>query len=375
VNTYSHMLQTMAIARGLRPDDRALARSAAIGATLPDLPYLARGARLLVRRHGRVTVAELLARLDYGGTTNWAPDLALHSLIVPAAVMAAAGPLPRRAREHLRALAAGWAGHCVADVATHGSDARPALWPVSRRRWHSPLSTWEAGRHAVAVTGAEHILTALAVASLAQQGWKPDGGTRSARKRRTPATGGDLIAFASRFVRHPARMGAIVPTSQRAVAAMLDGTDLRRAGLVVELGAGTGVFTRELLRRSGQATRIVAFETDPVLYSRLAARLADKRLTLVPVTAERMRLHLDGELADAVVSAVPLTSMPASAREQILAEAAAVLAPDGTMLAIQYSPARQADLERVFTSVRRRYFAANIPPALLYTCSGPRPGR
>lgn len=38
------------------------------------------------------------------------------------------------------------------------------------------------------------------------------------------------------------------------------------------------------------------------------------------------------------------------------------------ILAIQYSTARQRDLERVFGKVRRRRSIRNLPPALLYAC-------
>src|SRR5437899_89856 len=61
----------------------------------------------------------------------------------------------------------------------------------------------------------------------------------------------DFARLAATFAAHPRQVGALVPTSRRTVQEMLDMTDLRRARLVVELGAGTGAYTGELLRRIG----------------------------------------------------------------------------------------------------------------------------
>lgn len=50
----------------------------------------------------------------------------------------------------------GWAGHVLADALTHAEDARPILWPLSRRRLRSPVSYWDRSRHALLFALAEH---------------------------------------------------------------------------------------------------------------------------------------------------------------------------------------------------------------------------
>jgi phospholipid N-methyltransferase/membrane-bound metal-dependent hydrolase YbcI (DUF457 family) len=371
VNTYSHMLQTMAAARRLRPGNPGLARTAAIGAALPDLPYALRAARMLARRRGDLSLREVMTALDYYGTTEWAPDLLLHSLapLIPAAALATLPGNPRT-RAHLGALTAGLAGHALTDLLTHKTDARPPLWPLSGRRWHSPVSCWDRDAHAIPVTIAEHALTLLCAAWLAQQYWRP--GTSGRRARRIRRQAGDMALFAARFARHPARVGAITPTSRHAVTAMLSGARLDRARLVVEMGTGTGAFTQVLLDSCGPRTKIVGFEIDQVMADRLRGRLTDKRLTIICDSAGNMRDYLGGQQADLIVSAVPLTSMPPAVRNQVLAEAGAVLAPGATMRAIQYSTARETDLARAFTTVRKRVVMRNLPPAFLYECSNPR---
>ncbi len=89
-----------------------------------------------------------------------------NSTIPPVALAAlVACLLPRRGKTHtaLLPLLFGWASHVAADALTHGSNARPLLWPVSDYRFKSPLSYHERDRHALPFTVAEHaaVLAAL----------------------------------------------------------------------------------------------------------------------------------------------------------------------------------------------------------------------
>ncbi len=153
---------------------------------------------------------------------------------------------------------------------------------------------------------------------------------------------------------------------------MLGLAPLGEARCVVELGAGTGPYTGEILRRLGPQGRLLAFEIDPELARGLAGRFSDPRLRVVADSAANLEAHLDGARPDVVVSALPFTSLPATVRTEVLDTARRVLAPDGVMLVLQYSLLVQRELRRRFGSVERRLSPLNVPPAVLFVC---RPGR
>lgn len=178
--------------------------------------------------------------------------------------------------------------------------------------------------------------------------------------------------FLRSFLAHPRQVGAVLPTSGRAVADMLAMADLRTAGLVVELGAGTGSHTAQVLDLLGADARLVSFEIDPRLAAAVTARLGDPRLTVVAGSAEDLDSHLDGARPDVIVSALPFTSLPHGLGRIILERAAATLAPGGTLLVLQYSPFISAELDRLFAGVRRRFTLLNVPPAFLYACTEPK---
>ncbi len=188
----------------------------------------------------------------------------------------------------------------------------------------------------------------------------------------------DLLRERRRFLRSflagPGRVGAVLPTSRRTVRHTLDMAPVSRARCVVELGAGTGPYTRGILPRLGPDARLLAFEVDPALARGLERDLADPRLTVVADSAANLEAHLDGQRPEVIVSALPFTSLPAGVRAEILAVARRVLADDGVMLVLQYSPFVQRDLERAFGSVKRRLSPLNVPPAVLFACTPGRAG-
>ena len=61
-----------------------------------------------------------------------------------------------RERRTQLALLLGWLGHVLADALTHAEDARPVLWPLSRRCFGGPVSYWDRSRHALPFALAEH---------------------------------------------------------------------------------------------------------------------------------------------------------------------------------------------------------------------------
>lgn len=174
---------------------------------------------------------------------------------------------------------------------------------------------------------------------------------------------------------HPRQVGAIWPTSKHAVNDLLDLAEFSEAGIVVEFGTGTGVYTREILRRLRPDGRFLSFELDPDLAAAVSSRLDDPRLRIVNDSAEHaaryVAEHTGGKKADILVSSVPFTSLPAGVRDGLMDAARDVLKPGGRMLVLQYSNAVLGDLKRFFGPVRRRISPINLPPAFLFACDNP----
>jgi len=152
---------------------------------------------------------------------------------------------------------------------------------------------------------------------------------------------------------------------------MLSMANLPQARCVAELGAGTGPYTGEILKQLRPDARFLAFEIDPDLAAVLSERFEDPRLRVINDSAANMENYLNGTKVDAIVSAIPFTSLLEDAKQDVFREVSQVLAPEGVMVQIQYSTVLQEELTQRFASVRRRFSPLNVPPAFLYACRTP----
>lgn len=72
----------------------------------------------------------------------------------------------------------------------------------------------------------------------------------------------DRFLFARNFLNNPLRNASIMPSSSFASKAMLKGLDFSVIDTVVELGPGTGVFTKEIVKRCRPNTKIILVELE-----------------------------------------------------------------------------------------------------------------
>lgn len=180
----------------------------------------------------------------------------------------------------------------------------------------------------------------------------------------------ELSTFLGAWVRQPAATGAISPSGQRLARLMT--RDLRAdGGAVLELGPGTGVFTRALLARGLPEQQLVLVESNP----RFAALLRQQhpRARLLQMDATQMRREAqpwDGLQAQAVLSGLPLLTMGARAQLSVVSTAFRALRPGGSMLQFTYAtrcPIAPAVLQRLGLRAQRLGGTwANLPPASVY---------
>jgi phosphatidylethanolamine/phosphatidyl-N-methylethanolamine N-methyltransferase len=180
----------------------------------------------------------------------------------------------------------------------------------------------------------------------------------------------ELATFLGAWVREPAATGAISPSSQRLARLMT--RDLRAdAGPVLELGPGTGAFTRALLARGLPEQQLVLVESNPHFASLLRQR--HPRAQLLQMDAMQMRRQRepwDALQAQAVLSGLPLLTMGARAQLAIVSSAFRALQPGGSLLQFTYAarcPIAPAVLQRLGLRAERLGGTwLNLPPASVY---------
>ncbi len=176
----------------------------------------------------------------------------------------------------------------------------------------------------------------------------------------------DLALFLGQLLRRPHHVVALAPSSPFLCAEMAREID-PAAGPVIELGAGTGTITRAIIDRGVAPGNVHAVEMNPEFCDRLRARFPGLNVHAMSA-AEVGRLPVED--AQAVVSGLPLLSMPLELQRAILHGTFARVRPGGTFVQFTYGPkppvARPVREElgldwRVSGKVWR-----NLPPARVY---------
>jgi len=179
----------------------------------------------------------------------------------------------------------------------------------------------------------------------------------------------DVLPFFLSLISNPLRISALAPSS-KALAAAITAEISPEHAPVLELGPGTGIFTRALLGRGVAEERLVLVEADRRFATLLGSRFPKARILNIDASTLVSADPFGSEKAGAVVSGLPLLSIPGDKISAILEGAFACLRPSGAYHQFTYrpsSPVPQATLDRLGLTAKRSHIVVrNIPPAFVY---------
>jgi len=183
----------------------------------------------------------------------------------------------------------------------------------------------------------------------------------------------ERLTMLGRFVRSPRTIGAVAPSSRTLARAMVAGLDLSGQARVVELGPGTGVFTRVIGEELGAQARGLAIEIDPGFAKRLRGRFPNVEVVCGSAAELPALVQAHGfDHVDHIVSGLPFASLPAEVTTSVLDAIQSALQPGGTFTTFQYvhgyatplASAFRRDLSaRLGAKPSRRLVWRNLPPA------------
>jgi phospholipid N-methyltransferase len=188
---------------------------------------------------------------------------------------------------------------------------------------------------------------------------------------RSPS-GSDWWLMMKKFWQKGTSIASFAPSSRFMARSVIGGIDFDSARCIVELGAGTGPITAELVKRLRPQTKLLVIELDPDLCSRLKAKFP--QVDVVQGDAcqfDKLLAERGLHQVDHVCSGLPLPSFPSSLRDSILATSARMLAPGGTFRQLTVMPLIYYRMYcRYFDDVRFRFVPLNLPPGGVYVCRG-----
>jgi phosphatidylethanolamine/phosphatidyl-N-methylethanolamine N-methyltransferase len=185
--------------------------------------------------------------------------------------------------------------------------------------------------------------------------------------------------FLTEVLQRGRQIGALAPTSAGLAAAMTDVAGVGSAARIVELGAGTGAVTEQIIRKKRSDAEVLVLERNVRFAELLSLRFP--QLWVECHCATRLAEITSGAKffeIDSVLSTLPWTSLPEDVQRGILGNVSAILAPTGSFTTIACYGLHVTRAGRRFGDLLREIFDdvgteamtwGNIPPAFVYHCT------
>jgi phospholipid N-methyltransferase len=183
---------------------------------------------------------------------------------------------------------------------------------------------------------------------------------------------GDLWLVLRKFVSNARSVATVAPSSRFLSRAIVRGIDWSKTRCVVELGAGTGPVTQQLVNVGPPGVRLVVNEFDPDFCRVLKSKFPTVEVVEGDARALGEMLAERGiSRVDCVLSGLPLTHFAEADRTAVIDQAGALLSPDGEFRQLTTAPWLYRSLyRRYFRDVSFRLVMRNIPPGGVYCCRG-----
>lgn len=180
----------------------------------------------------------------------------------------------------------------------------------------------------------------------------------------------DSYQFLRGFVRNPAQVGSIIPSSHQLEQRLVRSARIGDARMVVELGPGTGGTTSAFLRAMAPNAQLLAIELDSEFHQRLHAAIHDPRFNVELGSAERLDEFLKARwlpAPDAIISGIPFSTMPPEVSDRVASSVARVLRPGGRFVAYQVRAHVSSFMSPYLGKPDKEWEVVNVPPVRVFT--------
>ncbi len=172
-----------------------------------------------------------------------------------------------------------------------------------------------------------------------------------------------LMLFIREIISNPSAMGAACPSSKKLAEHIASQVPLNE-GLVLELGGGTGVITHALLQRGVNPEQLIVVERSASLAQHLQERFPQVHIIHGDARSLSELLKKQTRPISAIVSGLPLRSLPKSTVDMIGSQLETLLLEGALYIQFTYSLYRQplSPTSRLHC-MHKEYIWRNFPPA------------
>lgn len=179
------------------------------------------------------------------------------------------------------------------------------------------------------------------------------------------------LFFLKQYLRNPFGTGAVAPSGPQLAKLMVAIIAPQPSEIIVELGPGTGSFTRELLAQGVDPANLILVEFNTEFIKFLKGEFPTLRIVEGAAQDLPQLLKALGQASvKKIISGIPLRSMKPSDCRQIARSVAAVLEPGGLFVQFSYFKAspvpKEVAAEAGLSGECMGSAMNNVPPAFIW---------
>jgi len=187
----------------------------------------------------------------------------------------------------------------------------------------------------------------------------------------TKANRRSKLFFLKQYLRNPFGTGGVAPSGRQLAKLMVSKLAPQPSEIIVELGPGTGAFTRELLAQGVEPTNLILVEFNKEFVKFLRREFPNLRIVEGPAQELPQLLKTQKQASvKKIISGIPLRSMKPTECRQIAMAVAAVLEPGGLFVQFSYFKAspvpKEVAAEVGLTGECIGSAMNNVPPAFVW---------
>lgn len=189
---------------------------------------------------------------------------------------------------------------------------------------------------------------------------------------------GQTRMFVKQLLEHPGSTGAILPSSNELAERIVEFANPDPNAVIAEYGPGTGVFTRQILKRLMPGQTFFAIEINEKFAAELRKSIPELHLHVGCASNVLEYCRKEGrDHVDCVISGLPWAIFPDELQERILGAMVEVMPAGGTFVTFAYLQGLVMPAGRNFKRNLKRFFSVvensgviwkNFPPAMIYRC-------
>ena len=186
------------------------------------------------------------------------------------------------------------------------------------------------------------------------------------------------MIFLSQLFKSPIETGAIAPTSKKLSQLIVASANLSNKKCVVELGPGTGVFTREIIKNIPETSEYFSLEINEEFVKE--TKLNNPKATVYHASAKDIKKYLakhNQDKCDCIISGLPWGALAENIQMDLLDEVYDSLEEGGEFLTIAllqgliFPPGIKFKkaINKKFRKVQKSKIVwSNLPPGFVYHC-------